>query len=322
MNRLSLQIALLLLSCLSLAGLGFSSMLVSRAQRAREKRDKRVANITQPHTRMRRIELSAFTRAERARNRSLVATLVAIFKIDLEKPELYPMSWWAVLLLTFVIANVARIVAEPLVGLPSVLVLPVCWVILSRAFFGWAANRRRRKQLDQFPDALAMIVRSVRVGIPVMEAVRAVGRESPEPTGPEFNRLVNEVAVGKPLEDAIVEMARRSELPEYRFFATALGLQNQTGGTLSDTLDSLADVIRKRMALRAKGYAMSSEARTSALVLAVMPVLMALGMWAMDPKYIEILVFTKSGHKLLIAAIVSLGMGLLSIRAIIRKTLL
>lgn len=322
MNRLTLQVALLLLSCLSLAGLGLSSMLVSRAQRVRERRDKRFAFVTQPHVKVRPIELSAFTRTEPAQNRSVAATLAAIFKIDLEKPELYPMAWWAVLLLTFIIANFARILAEALVGGASILVLPAVWVMLSRTFFGWAANRRRRKLLDQFPDALAMIVRSVRVGIPVMEAIRAVGRESPEPTGPEFNRLVNEVAVGKALEDAIVEMARRSELSEYRFFATALSLQNQTGGTLSDTLESLADVIRKRMALKAKGYAMSSEARTSALVLAVMPVLMGGGMWAMDPKYINILFFQPTGHELLGGAIVSLALGLLSIRTIIRKTLL
>jgi tight adherence protein B len=315
------QIALLLLSCVSLIGLGLSSILVSRAQHSRERLQARFAMITAPHTRHRHIELSAFTRAVPEQNRSLAATLVAIFKIELEKPDLYPLPWWVVLLLTFIIANFARVLAEPLLGAASLPVLPICWVMLSRSFFGWAADRQRKKLLDQFPDALAMIVRSVRVGIPVMEAVRAVSRELPEPTAPEFAHLVDDVAVGKPLEDAVVEMAGRTGLPEYRFFATALSLQNQTGGTLSDTLDGLADVIRKRKALKDKGYAMTSEARMSALVLAVMPVLMGGGLWVLNPSYIDLLFYQSTGQKILGAAVASLSLGLYSIRTIIRKTL-
>ena len=321
MSRFSLQIALLLLACLSLIGLGLSSILVSRAQRARERRQARFALITAPHSRLRRIELTAFTRAAPEQNRSLAATLVAIFKIELDKPELYPLPWWAVLLIAFVIANFARMLAEPLLGALSLLVLPAGWVMLSRSFFGWAADRQRKKLLDQFPDALAMIVRSVRVGIPVMEAIRTVGRELPKPTAPQFEHLVDEVSVGKTLEDAVVDMARRAGLPEYRFFATALALQNQTGGTLSDTLESLADVIRKRKALKDKGYAMTAEARMSALILAVMPVLMGGGLWLMNPSYIDVLFYKTTGQKILGAAIALMSLGLFSIRTIIRKTL-
>ena len=321
MSRFSLQVALLLLACLSLIGLALSSILVSRAQRARERRQSRFALITAPHSRHRRIELTAFNRAPPEQNRSVVATLAAIFKLELDKPELYPLPWWAVLIIAFIAANVARFLAEPLLGTLSLLVLPACWVMLSRGFFGWALNRQRKKLLDQFPDALAMIVRSVRVGIPVMEAIRAVARELPEPTAPEFDRLVNDVSVGKTLEDAVVEMARRCGLPEYRFFATALSLQNQTGGTLSDTLEGLADVIRKRKALKDKGYAMTSEARTSSLVLAVMPVLMGGGLWLMNPSYMDVLFYESTGRKMLGIAVVALSLGLFSIRTIIRKSL-
>lgn len=321
MSRFNLQIALLLLACLSLVGLALSSVLVSRAQRTRERRQLRFALITAPHSRHRRIELSAFTRAAPEQHRSMTATLAAIFRLELDKPGLYPLPWWVVLIIAFVLANVARFLAEPLLGTMSLLVLPACWVMLSRGFFGWAIDRQRKKLLDQFPDALAMIVRSVRVGIPVMEAIRAVARELPAPTAPEFDRLVDDVTVGRTLEDAVVDMARRSGLPEYRFFATALALQNQTGGTLSDTLDGLADVIRKRKALKDKGYAMTSEARTSSLVLAVMPVLMGGGLWLMNPSYMDVLFYESAGQKMLGIAVVALTLGLFSIRTIIRRSL-
>ena len=199
--------------------------------------------------------------------------------------------------------------------------MPAVWVLLCRSFFGWAENRQRDKLLAQFPDALAMIVRSVRVGIPVMEAMRAVAREIPAPTGPEFDRLVNRVAVGGPLEDAILDMARRTGLPEYRFFATAVSLQNQTGGKLSDALDGLADVIRKRMALKSKGRAMTSEARASTMVLAAMPVVTGAGLWALNPKYMNVLADTATGHKIFGMAVLSLSIGLIVMRTIIRKTL-
>jgi tight adherence protein B len=166
-----------------------------------------------------------------------------------------------------------------------------------------------------------MIVRSIRVGIPVLEAVRAVSREIPAPTGTEFGRLMNQVAIGASLEDAVTGLARRGGLPEYRFFATALSLQNQTGGTLSETLENLADVIRKRAALRAKGHAMTSEARSSAMILAALPVFTGGLLYLLNPPYIMLLFTDPSGQSMFTSALISLGTGLFVIRTIIRRTL-
>ncbi len=313
---------LLVLSCLSLVGLAYSGMLVSQAQRQRRRLGERFQMVTAPHLRVHRLEMSAFLRPTRTEGLSLVDRLARLFHIDTEKLDLYPLRWWLVLLITLGVADVGRVLARMVVGdLLALLAMPPLWVLLSRSFFNWAENRQRDKLLSQFPDALAMIVRSVRVGIPVMEAMRAVSRELPEPTGPEFDRLVNQVAVGGALEDAIMEMARRSGLPEYRFFATAIALQNQTGGKLSDTLESLADVIRKRMALKSKAKAMTSEARASIMVLAGMPVLTGAGLWALNPKYMNILFETSSGQKAFGAAVLSLCVGLFVMRTIIRRTL-
>ncbi len=108
-----------------------------------------------------------------------------------------------------------------------------------------------------------MIVRSVRVGIPVTEGIRTVAREAPRPTAQEFSLLADQIRIGMPIEEALRELATRNQLPEYRFFATALALQNQTGGGLAETLENLGDVIRKRVALKGRAHALASEARTS-----------------------------------------------------------
>lgn len=314
---------LFVMSCLTLLGLAYSGILVSQAQRQRRRMGERIGSVASSHVQVRPLQLSAFLRpVDTQQQRSITSQLAAVFRIDMEKTHLYPIRWWLVLAITLAIADVARLLARDLLGdFLALLAMPLIWVVLSRSFFGWAENRQRDKLLAQFPDALAMIVRSVRVGIPVMESLRAVAREIPAPTGPEFDRLVNQVAVGGTLEDAILEMARRAGLPEYRFFATAISLQNQTGGKLSHALDGLGEVIRKRMALISKGKAMTSEARSSTMVLAAMPILTGAGLWALNPTYMDVLFDTQKGHKFFGAAVLSLSIGLMVMRAIIKKTL-
>ena len=313
--------ALMVLSCLSLVGLGISGMLVSRAQQVKAKAAARMAAVSSPHTKVQRVEISAFTRPARTRDRSFSSIVSSLFGFSLEQSEHYPLRWWMILVLTLVLAKVVQSIGESVVGSLSYLAIPVVWVFASRAVFGWAENRRKQNLLRQLPDVLAMIVRSVRVGIPVMEAIRAVARETPEPTGPEFARLVDQMSIGVALDEAVLEMARRCSIPEYRFFATAISLQNQTGGTLSETLENLADVIRKRVALAAKGKALASEARTSAMVLTALPIVTGVGQWVLSPKYVAILFDDPMGHTLLGTAVLSLCLGSFSIRTIIRRSL-
>lgn len=313
--------ALLLLSCISLLGLGVSGVLVSRSQKVRAKRDARLAAVASPRARIAPVELSAFTRPTQTKNRSLSSMAASVFGFDLNKTEQYPLRWWVILAITLGVAKLGQSLAGGLVGDISYLAIPVAWVMLSRNVFGWAENRRKTKLLHQFPDALAMIVRSVRVGIPVMEAMRTVSRDVPAPTGPEFLRLVEQVSIGVTVEDAVMEMAQRAEIPEYRFFATTLCLQNSTGGTLSESIENLADMIRKRISLIGKANALASEAKTCAIVLAALPVLTAVALWALTPTYFAMLFDDPQGRSLLGSAIVSLFMGLGSIRLMIRKSL-
>jgi len=312
---------LMIMSCLSLAGLGMSGMLVSKAQKIKARRESRMAAVSSPHVRVQPVVISAFVKATPKRDRSLPAIAASIFGFDLDKPELHPAKWWIVLVVTLVAGKVVQSLAAGLVGEISWFALPVVWIGTSRYIFGVSAARRKQALLRQFPDALAMIVRSVRVGIPVLEAVRAVARESPEPTGPEFARLVDQVSIGVAVDEAVLEMASRCGIAEYRFFATALTLQNQTGGTLSETLENLADVIRKRVALAAKGKALAAEARTSAMVLGALPIVTGAGMWALNPAYVDMMFTDPTGRKVFGAGVLSLCTGIFTIRTIIRKSL-
>lgn len=316
-----MQIVLLLISCLMLGGLGLSAMLVSQAHKRRQKIDSRFQTVVSPHVRSHKLEISAFVRAQKPRDQSLVGIAARVFNFSSVNLDRYPLPWWLVVCLATAIGFGIRIPADSFVGSASFLAIPVSTLFLSRQFFGWFDGRRREKMLAQFPDALTMIVRSVRVGIPVQEAIRMVAREAQHPTGAEFARLVDQVSVGLTMEDAMNHMATRVGLPEYRFFATGLSLQNQTGGALSETLENLADLIRKRVMLKAKGRALTAEAKAGAAVLTAMPFVTGVGLYLLNPTYISLLFTDPTGHKLLGSAIVSLCLGLMVIRGIIRSAL-
>lgn len=321
MNDGPLQYFLIVGACLSLIGLGLSGVVVSRAQAANEKRIRRVDAILSPHIRATRLELSAFTADKERESRSVSALLAAIFGFKPERAALYPAHWCIILGCTFVLALAVRWAASDMLGALSWLVLPAAWITISRMYFNRVENKRRGLLLWQFPDALAMIVRSIRVGVPVIDAVRNVSLAAPSPTAGEFNRLVDRISVGTPLAEAVTDLAVRTGLPEYRFFATALALQSQTGGTLSETLENLADVIRKRAALKARGHAMTAEARMSAAILSFLPVLTGGMLYVLNPNYMMLLFTDPTGKVFFSVAVCSLLLGIFAIRAIIKSVL-
>jgi len=116
-------------------------------------------------------------------------------------------------------------------------------------------------------------------------------------------------------------MAQSSRMSEYRFFATAITLQMQTGGALSETLENLADVIRKRVALKARAFALASEARTSAMVLAGSPFVSGTALWVLNPSHIGMLFEPGLGRTIFSGAVLSLSCGLLTMRSLIRRSL-
>lgn len=313
---------LVALAALLVAMMAAATVLVLRGER----RDKRVAGrlvlAVMPYARV--TALATMGRRHDAPP-PLVARAVqgvaGAFGYDPARADQLPCPALTVLVAASVAGLGACVLLSLLVGPAALLGAPIAGLLASRFVFGWLAGRQAAKLYVQFPDALAMIVRSVRVGTPVSEAIRAVSREAPAPTAVEFGRLSDQVAIGVALEDALRDLAARNGLPEYRFFATALALQAQTGGALTETLENLADVIRKRVAMRARGHALASEARTSTYVLAALPVVTGCALGVVNPSYISLLFTEPMGNKILGGAIVMLTVGMGVMRLIISRSL-
>jgi tight adherence protein B len=252
----------------------------------------------------------------------------AFIGVDLRQAETYPIKWWLVPLLALAMTSaIDWLASHPLGGSPMLLYAllyggtPVIWLLLTKFACNWFMNRRNAKLLEQFPDALGTIVRCVRVGIPMAEALRTVARDAPKPTKTEFDILADKVSIGIPLDVALRELALRIKLTEYQFFATALTLQARSGGGITQTLETLADVIRKRVGLKARGYALTAEARTSAMILAALPFVAGGGIFVMQRQYIVLLFNTTSGQAILGAAVLLMGIGLGIIQFMISNVL-
>jgi tight adherence protein B len=251
-----------------------------------------------------------------------LAVLVSgIIGYDPTQPFLYGLKWYIVVPVAFIPARLATWLLVGLIGGPANLVLPLFWILCCRMIFGALEARYKNKLLVQFPDALSMIVRAVRVGIPVNIAIQTTALESPAETAREFMRASEQLSLGNSVDDAVAEMASRARITEYKFFATALALQSQTGGGLTETLENLADVIRKRVAMRARGNALAGEAKTSAGILATLPVLTLGALLVMNPEYAGLLFDDPGGRQLLAIAVGMLVGGILVMRSMIKKSL-
>ncbi len=313
---------LLILSCLFLAGLVLAGMMMLRLHKQGQRQRMRIFSVTEPHLRTGADASSTLVRLTTSLpTATLVRRFFLLFGYDQVLHSRYRMPWPVVLLagaaLGVAMPFGARVVLGQVVWFGS----PVLWVFASRSYYKRCDARHAQTLYKQFPDALATIVRSVRVGVPVSEAVRVVAREALEPTATEFGRLGDQITIGVPLDEALKDMATRNKLPEYRFFATALSLQSQTGGGLTDTLENLADTIRKRVQAKAKGNALASEAKTSTYILAALPIVMGFLIYLVNPTYISVLFTDESGRKLLFVAMGMLGLGFYAMRTIIRRSL-
>jgi tight adherence protein B len=192
---------------------------------------------------------------------------------------------------------------------------------LCRFVFGWRDERLENAYLQQFPEALAVIARTVRAGVPVVEALRLVARESEDPTAAEFTFVVNRIAIGIPLGEALHSSAERTGLVEHRLFATAISLQSQTGGGLTETLIGLSATIRRRITGRARARAMASEATTTSYILGGLPVVTAGLLGIASPGYVAVLFTEHTGNVILTVACSMLLTGMFIMRMIIKRSL-
>lgn len=147
--------------------------------------------------------------------------------------------------------------------------------------------KRNHKFLDQFPDALDMIVRSVKSGFPLSVALQMLAENTENPVKEEFRQVVDDIALGRSLQQALQRLSTRINQPDIRFFVVVLSVQQETGGNLAEIIGNLSNIIRKRKQLRHKIHAMTSEGRATAWVLSLLPVAMFLVLYVMQRSYIE-----------------------------------
>lgn len=186
-----------------------------------------------------------------------------------------------------------------------------------RLFLRMSAKSRQKKFMEDFADALESMTRLLKAGMPVSEAIKMVAREFSGPLGEEMDRVFDQQKIGVPLPEAILAAARRMPLAEMQMFATAVAIQAQTGSSLSEILQNLAGVIRARFRLRRKVQALSSEAKSSAMIIGALPCVVATGMYFINPEYIEILFTDPTGKVLLGSAVTWMGLGILVMRQMI-----
>jgi tight adherence protein B len=173
--------------------------------------------------------------------------------------------------------------------------------------------------LDQFPDAIDMIIRMLRAGLPMSVAIRTVARESAVPVSDVFTVVADQLEIGIPFDEALGISSERIGLPDYLFFAAAVALQRTTGGNLTATLEILVDIIRRRRTVRLKAKAATAEERISAYVLAAMPFLVFGALLLVSPDYLRPLFDDRRGTILLVTGIVSLALAFLTMRHMMRK---
>jgi tight adherence protein B len=188
---------------------------------------------------------------------------------------------------------------------------------MPRFFLKWKAARRQKKFLTELPDALDGCVRLLQAGMPISEAIAMVSREFEGPLREEMQKIYDNQKIGVPLGQAALETAHRVPLTEVHMFATALQIQSETGSSLSEVLTNLSTVIRARFRLKRKIQALSSEAKSSAAIIAALPFLVALGLWAVNPKYMEPLFYSAKGNVMLGGCLFWMSCGVLIMRQMI-----
>jgi len=206
--------------------------------------------------------------------------------------------------------------------LPIWLWVPITFaalIMVPRVIVRQEQHRVEARFMALFPDSIDMVVRMVRAGLPVTATMRTLGQRAAPPVDTVFAAVADQTEIGIPLEEALATMSERVDLADFRFFATAVSLQRATGGNLAVTLETLAEIIRKRRAIRMKANAATAEVRISAIVLSCIPFFITGALTLMAPSYLAPLITDPRGNILVGVAIVSLTLAGLTMRWLIRK---
>ena len=228
----------------------------------------------------------------------------------------------AYVLLAGVIAAAAIFYADGLLGFSILyvsLAAAIVAIMVVRGLFGWQQRRLANQLFRQLPDTIEMVTSTVRSGLPVNEAFRTISLEMPQPTAGQFAIVCSELKLGRPPDEAVEAVYRRTQVAEYAMFAVTLAVQLKSGGSLAETLQTLGDTVSQRVALAARAKALAAEVIFSSRALSFMPFIVGGIFYWISPESISLLFSDPTGNKLLAYAACSVLVGHLVIRWMIRR---
>jgi tight adherence protein B len=190
-------------------------------------------------------------------------------------------------------------------------------MLLPHFFVNYKRKRRLKKFSNEFPNAVDVIVRGVKAGLPLIDCLKVIAAEAQEPVKSEFQQVIEDQTLGMPLAEAVQRLPERIPLAESNFFAIVIVIQSKTGGSLSESLSNLSKVLRDRKKMDAKIKSMSAEAKSSAGIIGSLPIVVALLVYLTSPDYIMLLFTTTVGNIVLLISGFWMFMGVMVMRKMI-----
>lgn len=188
---------------------------------------------------------------------------------------------------------------------------------LPRWIVGFLVKRRQNKFLEEFPNSLDVMVRSIKSGLPLNDAIRMIAADGRDPVKTEFRRVVDAQQIGLSVPEACARMLQTMPLSEVNFFAIVIAIQSQAGGNLSEALGNLGKVLRERRKMKAKVQALSMEAKASAVIIGALPFIVATLVYLTSPQYMMILFTDTRGHLIMLGSAVWMTIGIVVMRNMI-----
>jgi tight adherence protein B len=186
-----------------------------------------------------------------------------------------------------------------------------------RWLLSYLRKRRETKFLDHFPDAVDVIVRGIKAGLPLLDCIKMIVSEAPEPLKTEFRLILETQAIGMPLGEACGKLYERTPLPEANFFGIVVAIQQRSGGNLSEALGNLSKVLRDRKKMKAKIQSMSQEAKASASIIGALPIAVMTLVYLTSPNYISLLFTNSVGHIMLAGSAIWMVTGVIVMKKMI-----
>jgi tight adherence protein B len=258
----------------------------------------------------------------KVRTKKLDALVRRIFTIGVKYTWAMQAGTLKLLLIAAVSAGGMWLLTYQLFGLSALLAAAVSAAasfLAPRFLLSWEQKQTERKFVDLFPDAVDTVARTLRAGLPITAAMRAVAVDASPPVSTVFGIIADQLRIGVPLEETLEASSQEIGLQDFRFFAVAMTLQYMTGGNLTATLEILSDIIRKRRAARLKARAATGEIRITAYTLGAIPILTTGALLVVQPHYLTPLFADPRGHLILGLAGTLLLLTFLTMRKMMRS---